>query len=362
MSNRASMGVRARLLAGLLVTGIMLIGCQGRAGSPVAPSVALGNGSAAQGPSMVCRGGQGGFPCWAPGQRPPIGPQPGGLVAYDEAVSGDLADSLPSTFVGSVGVGANTVTGTTFASNDGGLSFDADSFSFDVPAGVTVTEMVLEWSLTAVPDVSSAQMSYDLQMDENSLQFVVVDLLSSTPPFTTVTEASGSQSLIAAALPLSVGSYDMVHQLFGIGGLGPGPRTWNATYTWTITAIPSSAIDVSFTVTPEFNDFLLDFSVTNNIGPGEEIYWFGVFLESGSDIPSFGIPTGWADAGGGATYNNNWSTDPAGPYTIVFGNTLTGFIARDNSSTDPPQLMDWIALTVSGETFTGTAMQAAPVP
>jgi hypothetical protein len=117
---------------------------------------------------------------------------------------------------------------------------------------------------------------------------------------------------------------------------------------------------VTFTVTPEFSDFLLGFSVTNNLGPVDEIYWFGVFIESGSDIPSFGTPTGWADAGGGAPYNNNWSTDPAGPYTIGSGDTLTGFIARDNSSTDPPLLVDWIALTVNGETFTGTAMQAAP--
>jgi hypothetical protein len=114
---------------------------------------------------------------------------------------------------------------------------------------------------------------------------------------------------------------------------------------------------VTFTAAPEFNDFLLHFSVTSNLGPGDASYRFGVFLESGSDIPSFGIPTGWADAGGGALYNNNWSTDPSGPYTITSGNTLSGFIARDNGSVDPPEAVGWTALTASGQTFTGSAVR-----
>lgn len=114
---------------------------------------------------------------------------------------------------------------------------------------------------------------------------------------------------------------------------------------------------MTFTATPEFSDFLLNFSVTNNLGPGDEVYRFGVFLESGSDIPSFGVPTGWTDAGGGALYNNNWSTDPSGPYTIASGDTLSGFIARDNSSVDPPQVVGWTALTASGQTFTGSAVR-----
>jgi hypothetical protein len=124
-----------------------------------------------------------------------------------------------------------------------------------------------------------------------------------------------------------------------------------------VIAALSSPIDVTFTATPEFNDFLLHFSVTNNIGAGEEICWFGVFISSGSDIPSSGIPTGWVDAGGGTSYNNNWSTDPSGPSTIGFGDTLSGFTARDNDSVTPPLVIDWIAVTVSGQTFTGTAMQ-----
>lgn len=128
-----------------------------------------------------------------------------------------------------------------------------------------------------------------------------------------------------------------------------------------ITAL-SSPVGVTFTVAQEFNDFLLEFSLTNNIAAGEEIYWFGVLIQSGSDIPSFGVPAGWVDAGGGTNYNNNWSTDPAGQSTIGFGETLAGFIARDNGSATPPLVIDWIAMTVSGQTFTGTAVNSTFAP
>jgi len=142
-------------------------------------------------------------------------------------------------------------------------------------------------------------------------------------------------------------------------------------------------IDVTFTVTPEFNDFLLNFSVTNNIGAGQKIWSFGVYISSGQDIPRFGVPLGWADAGPGVPYNNNWTTDPAGPNTILFGETLSGFIARDNGSVAPPSsafftlaapaqltigpdTIDWIALTIDDTgnrgSMTGTASNVAPVP
>jgi hypothetical protein len=142
-------------------------------------------------------------------------------------------------------------------------------------------------------------------------------------------------------------------------------------------------IDVTFTVTPEFNDFLLNFSVTNNIGAGDQIWFFGVNISSGSDIPSFGVPLGWADVGSGVPYNNNWMTNPVGPNTILFGQTLSGFIARDNDSVAPPSnalfalgapaqltigpdTIDWIAYTVDdtghGGSMTGTASNVTPVP
>jgi hypothetical protein len=126
-------------------------------------------------------------------------------------------------------------------------------------------------------------------------------------------------------------------------------------------------IDVTFTVTPEFSDFLLNFSVTNNIGVGVEIWSFGVNISSGSDIPSFGVPLGWADAGSGVPYNNNWTTDPVGPNTILFGETLSGFIARDSDSVAPgPDTIDWIALTIDDAgnrgSMTGTASSVTPVP
>ncbi|MBI2681223.1 MAG: PEP-CTERM sorting domain-containing protein [Candidatus Solibacter usitatus] len=156
----------------------------------------------------------------------------------------------------------------------------------------------------------------------------------------------------------------------------------------TLTALASltaraDQIEVTFKVTPEFNDFLLNFSVTNNIGVGVEIWSFGVNISSGQDIPSFGVPLGWADAGPGVPYNNNWTTDPVGPNTILFGEMLSGFIARDNDSVAPlrsafftlavpvqltigPGTIDWIALTIDdtgkSRSMTGTASSVAPVP
>jgi hypothetical protein len=151
-------------------------------------------------------------------------------------------------------------------------------------------------------------------------------------------------------------------------------------------ATPSDAladpIDVTFTATPEFSDLLLNFSVTNNIGVGVEIWSFGVNISSGSDIPSFGVPLGWADAGSGVPYNNNWTTDPEGPNTILFGETLSGFIARDSDWSPPsgdsimlvvpawladgPDTIDWIAFTIDASgnsgSMTGTASNAATVP
>lgn len=152
-----------------------------------------------------------------------------------------------------------------------------------------------------------------------------------------------------------------------------------------IIATPSDTlagpIDVTFYATPEFSDLLLNFSVTNNVGTDVKIWSFGVYISSGQDIPSFGIPPGWADAGPGTPYNNNWTTDPSGPHTILFGETLSGFIARDSDWSPPsgdftlslpawladgPDTIDWIALTIddAGKTgsITGTASNVAPVP
>jgi hypothetical protein len=146
-------------------------------------------------------------------------------------VSGDLSEDLPFNSVGSVGVGENTISGTTFASSDAsGFSIDIDSFSFDVPAGVAVTRIVFEWNLVATGSVSQASTSFDLQLDEDSLAgLVTVDLLNGTA-------ASGSQQLFPTALPVGAGSYDIVNSLFGLGGFGPGPRSWTVNYTWKLTA------------------------------------------------------------------------------------------------------------------------------
>jgi len=101
---------------------------------------------------------------------------------------------------------------------------------------LAVTRVVFEWDLVATGSVTNATTSFDLQVDEDSLQFLTVNLLQGIPPFTEVTSASGSEEPFAAALPIGAGAYDVVNSLFGLGGFGPGPRSWTASYRWTITA------------------------------------------------------------------------------------------------------------------------------
>jgi hypothetical protein len=229
--------VRSLLSFGIVVLALTVAACSGGVNNPIAPTGTDG-GTTAIRPSQVCRGGSGGFPCWAPGSPPPTGPTPpAAVLTYDEAVSGDLPDTRPFRLVGSVGAGDNTVAGTTSAQSDGtSFTIDIDSFAFEVPAGLAVTRVVFEWDLVATGSVTDATTSFDLQVDEDSLQFMTVNLLQGIPPFTEVTAASGSEEPFAAALPIGAGAYDVVNSLFGLGGFGSGSRSWTASYRWTITA------------------------------------------------------------------------------------------------------------------------------
>ena len=91
-------------------------------------------------------------------------------------------------------------------------------------------------------------------------------------------------------------------------------------------------VDVSFTVSGSPGSWLLDFSITNNLGGGtNDVYFFGTQL-SARNIA--GSPSGWnpdtwttwdnTGYGGSSTvYNNNWI---AGTGTGIYsGNTLSGF-------------------------------------
>lgn len=113
-------------------------------------------------------------------------------------------------------------------------------------------------------------------------------------------------------------------------------------------------VDVSYIVSGVSGDYVLDFSVTNNLSPAsQDVYFFGVLLSS-TDIVNF--PTNYISDGswnpavtGGSntTYNDTWID---GTYSSLFpGNTLSGFEVQISDLTAPTSVQ-WFAY---GVTFTG---------
>lgn len=110
--------------------------------------------------------------------------------------------------------------------------------------------------------------------------------------------------------------------------------------------VASSAPIVTYEVSGSSGNYTLDFSVTNNLTPGFDIYVFGVEL-SGSNIS--GSPDGYAtlfsmtasDYGGsGTTYNNNWIDWTYSK--LMSGNTLDGFKVSITDSVAPTSVK-WLA-------------------
>jgi Bacterial Ig-like domain len=111
------------------------------------------------------------------------------------------------------------------------------------------------------------------------------------------------------------------------------------------TAAVADPVDVTYTVVSgSAGNWLLDFSVTNNISSTQDIYFFGV--ESGNLVAS---PNGWGQWNNGTvwgTYNVNWVTNtpytnPSTTYEISYGQTLDGFWVVDHSL--EPTNIAWFA-------------------
>src|SRR6266571_4131462 len=132
-------------------------------------------------------------------------------------------------------------------------------------------------------------------------------------------------------------------------------------------AANASPVDVSYTVSGSAGNWVLDFSVTNNLGGTNGLYVFGVRVEAPGVV---GSPTGWDpnatpggtnwfNNGGSATnYNANWVTCPAAscpaghPIVVVApGQTLTGFLVKDFELTAPSSV-SWYTIA-SGGSYTG---------
>ena len=139
-------------------------------------------------------------------------------------------------------------------------------------------------------------------------------------------------------------------------------------------------VDVTYTVSGSAGSWLLDFSVTNNLGGTQEVYFFGT--QSSGIV--FGLPTGWNGngvnssnslLGGSATvYNNNWLNRPPTPGAVGAGQTLSGFQVQISDLVAPSNVA-WFAYGIgsdyagpgcfhcgSNPGFEGIAGSAVPLP
>lgn len=120
-------------------------------------------------------------------------------------------------------------------------------------------------------------------------------------------------------------------------------------------AAQAAPVDVSMTISGSSGNWVYDFSVTNNLGGSNQVYFFGVALPTENVT---GIPTGWlqgfslwdnvAYGGSSKIYNNNWIVNslPSGN-SITPGGTLGGFQVTDNS-VNSWSSVDWFAYALGG--------------
>ena len=120
-----------------------------------------------------------------------------------------------------------------------------------------------------------------------------------------------------------------------------------------LAAVTSRAapVEVSYTVSGSTGDWLLDFSVANNLNPAPanmSLYFFGVLL-SAPDIvgsPAGYDPTIWPswntqpDGGSDTNYNNNWIN--LNFDTLFPGETLSGFEVHSTDGLAPTNV-PWFA-------------------
>lgn len=123
----------------------------------------------------------------------------------------------------------------------------------------------------------------------------------------------------------------------------------------TLATAQADPVDVTYTISGSAGNWLLDFSVADNLGGTNNLYLFGVFLPA-RDIA--GSPTGWDPnaigsyspgfyGGSSTNYDNLWITSPSGSTTITPGHTLGGFQAR-STAVAMPSSVQWMAVAAGG--------------
>jgi PEP-CTERM motif len=122
---------------------------------------------------------------------------PGAPIVYDEAVSGDLSDVIPSATGLAFDAGVNSVRGSVYS---GVLAPDFDAFAFSIPAGLSLT--AITYTFTLEPDegntVATTSWGFDLGNTGLPAELGVteIDLFGSSP-----------QALFVGALPRAAGLY-----------------------------------------------------------------------------------------------------------------------------------------------------------
>jgi len=122
----------------------------------------------------------------------------------------------------------------------------------------------------------------------------------------------------------------------------------------------ANPVGVTYTVSGSAGDYVLDFTVTNNMpaaNANQVDYFFGVDVSGGTISAT---PTGGWSARGGTwdpypngggpneVYNDNWIGG-----SIADGTSVSGFDVTVTSATAPTSV-DWFAYTSGGSTYTGS--------
>ncbi|HTD03364.1 PEP-CTERM sorting domain-containing protein [Undibacterium sp.] len=119
-------------------------------------------------------------------------------------------------------------------------------------------------------------------------------------------------------------------------------------------AAQAAPINVTYTTTGSAGNWILDFSLTNNLDAGDYVYFFGVVL---SDRQVVASPSGFnsnawpnwnnsSQGGSSLNYNNNW-IDLNFSAGVASGATLGGFEVKVTDLIAPASV-NWFAYGVGG--------------
>ncbi len=144
---------------------------------------------------------------------------------YDESISGEV-DLTYSTSPFQLDLGVNRILGTL------GCCVDFDSFAFDIPAGLQLSQVNLLFRIVEDPNINTLlSTSFEIDDDQNQagpgmalegLNFSVV--------------WSPQNNLFTAVLPLGPGGYEM------LGGSIPAGEVWTLVYEWNLVVEPAPAV------------------------------------------------------------------------------------------------------------------------